>query len=504
LIYNTANRVVIYGWLQTNGTAIQPMANVHADSYMDYSHGIRLVQNTCVLNGNTATTIQSILESSTLNTILSDEGVISQPRYPYGTILATPQSFALKKNSSTSLKLIMKNDSSATHYTIYKSTDGITFSSPVLRTKNSLTLSGLTSNQLYFVKISSYDSVHSYASGISEVLAAVPTAQNDSVLLVNGFDRVVAGNTYDFVRQHGNSFFNNNKSVESCTNEAVTDSLVQLSDYSVVDWILGEESSATETFSNAEQNFVSSYLQKGGYFFTSGSEIGWDLDHLGAASDKQFYNNFLKASYVADAPNNTAGSCYNNVMQPLSNSIFPFPDTVKFDDGTHGTYNVSYPDVIAPLNGSASDLHYTTSANDVACVHFAGMFSGGTKTGKLVYLAYPFETIYNLLQRDTVMKYILKFFFGSTATTGINNFDGGKFSVYPNPSSGEINISLRKSSDENMLIELFEITGRSMIKKEIPPSQTISLDVSECSNGIYLLRINSSGSVATRLITISK
>jgi len=83
MIYTTANRVCIYGWIQTNGTAIQPLTNVHADTYMDYSHGIRLVQNDCRLNGTTQTTIQTVLESSTLNPILSDEGTISQPWYPY-------------------------------------------------------------------------------------------------------------------------------------------------------------------------------------------------------------------------------------------------------------------------------------------------------------------------------------------------------------------------------------------------------------------------------------
>jgi hypothetical protein len=83
LIYSTANRVCIYGWIQTNGSPIQPLTNVHADTYMDYSHGIRLVQDTCMLDGTTVTTIQNVLESSTLNPILSDEGTISQPWYPY-------------------------------------------------------------------------------------------------------------------------------------------------------------------------------------------------------------------------------------------------------------------------------------------------------------------------------------------------------------------------------------------------------------------------------------
>ena len=60
------------------------MTNVHADTYMDYSHGMRFVQNAVIYNGS-ATTVKAILQSSTLNTLLSDEGVINPPNYPYGS-----------------------------------------------------------------------------------------------------------------------------------------------------------------------------------------------------------------------------------------------------------------------------------------------------------------------------------------------------------------------------------------------------------------------------------
>ena len=35
--------VVIYGWHQLNGAAIQPLTNIHSGSYVDYSHGVRLM-----------------------------------------------------------------------------------------------------------------------------------------------------------------------------------------------------------------------------------------------------------------------------------------------------------------------------------------------------------------------------------------------------------------------------------------------------------------------------
>jgi hypothetical protein len=372
--------------------------------------------------------------------------------------------------------------------------------------KSNLVITGLTANQLCFVKISAFDSINNITSGISEVLAAVPSTQNDSILLVNGFDRAITGNTYDFVRQHGTSIFNYGKFVESCTNEAVTDNLLSLANYRIVDWILGEESTANETFSTTEQSFVTAYLQQGGELFTSGSEIGWDLDHSGTTSDKQFYNNYLKASYVADAPNNTAGSCYASLQQSLANSIIGYADTVKFDNGTHGTYNVNYPDVIVPLNGSASDLHYTTSINDIACVHFAGTFTGGTKSGKMVYLAYPFETIYAAADRDSVMKYVLDFFYGnSNQTTDIvQKFDDATLRLFPNPGNGMLYVQLQENSEMPVEIGLYDLSGRKLKEETYTSGKDFVFDASEFPQGMYLLQVASGGRMISKPLSIIK
>jgi len=72
--------VVIYGWHQLNGTPIQPLYNGHGETYADYSHGIRLVQDSVTLDGVPAT-VASIVTDQTLWPLLSDEGVIPLPRY---------------------------------------------------------------------------------------------------------------------------------------------------------------------------------------------------------------------------------------------------------------------------------------------------------------------------------------------------------------------------------------------------------------------------------------
>ncbi len=72
--------VVIYGWHQLNGVPIQPLYNGHGETYADYSHGIRLVQETVQLDGS-STTVSAILKDNVLAPILSDEGAIPIPRY---------------------------------------------------------------------------------------------------------------------------------------------------------------------------------------------------------------------------------------------------------------------------------------------------------------------------------------------------------------------------------------------------------------------------------------
>lgn len=74
-------RVVIYGWHKPDGKAIQPLYNGHKYDWVDYSHGIRLIQNKVYLNGR-KTTIKKILMSDELHGLLSDEGVINRPSYP--------------------------------------------------------------------------------------------------------------------------------------------------------------------------------------------------------------------------------------------------------------------------------------------------------------------------------------------------------------------------------------------------------------------------------------
>ena len=74
--------VVIYGWHRMNGSPIQPVYNGHRNTWVDYSHGVRLVQETVIVNGQERT-VGEILSDNHLHPLLSDEGVIERPYYPF-------------------------------------------------------------------------------------------------------------------------------------------------------------------------------------------------------------------------------------------------------------------------------------------------------------------------------------------------------------------------------------------------------------------------------------
>lgn len=82
-------RVAIYGWHQLDGQPIQPLSLVHEETYADYSHGIRLVQQSLTVDGQPAT-VSGILADSALSVLLSDEGAFTTSRYP---VPPPPQGF---------------------------------------------------------------------------------------------------------------------------------------------------------------------------------------------------------------------------------------------------------------------------------------------------------------------------------------------------------------------------------------------------------------------------
>ena len=75
------DKVVIYGWHKPNGLPIQPVYSGHADWYVDYSHGIRLMNNYVLVDGKPAW-LSDLLTDPVSYCLFSNEGSpVEDPAY---------------------------------------------------------------------------------------------------------------------------------------------------------------------------------------------------------------------------------------------------------------------------------------------------------------------------------------------------------------------------------------------------------------------------------------
>lgn len=97
-------KVAIYGWHKSDGKAIQPLYLGHTDQWVDYSHGIRLVNQQMVVNGQ-PTTYAAVLKDESLTGLLSDEGALSSTRYEFAqaSVPTTTKNSAATKKSDLPL-----------------------------------------------------------------------------------------------------------------------------------------------------------------------------------------------------------------------------------------------------------------------------------------------------------------------------------------------------------------------------------------------------------------
>ncbi|MCX7943335.1 MAG: N-acetylmuramoyl-L-alanine amidase [Deltaproteobacteria bacterium] len=295
----------------------------------------------------------------------------------------------------------------ASGYRVYISRDGYGFDNGTPVDSNKFELKCLKPG-LLFVKVTATN--EGGESLDSQILAV--TIQDirgwKPILIVNAFDRLDATvqiemNRGNWIIPHAKALFTNGYFFESATNEAFVKE-VDTSQYIMIDWLSGLESTRDETFNRDEQKKIIDFLAKGGSLFVSGSEIAWDLDFKGDADDKKFFSDWLRASYLADS-----SGVYK--VLPTTDSIFKGISEILFDDGTHGIYPVRYADVLNPINGSKSELLYDQNKG-TAAIQFVGAY-------KIIYFGFPFESIYSEETRSEVMKRIANFMVGDIPNSDI-------------------------------------------------------------------------------------
>ena len=173
------------------------------------------------------------------------------------------------------------------------------------------------------------------------------------------------GNSFDYVARHGLAFVENDWSFDSASNEVVESGGVNLKDYDLVDWILGEQRTVNppagfieagtpdkmipmfKTFTAPMQAQLVEYATTGGALFVSGAYVGTDLAEKAEkdSPDLRFLNNILHVDWVANQ-----GSKSNELFMQKG-GLFEGMEDLHFakDLGEDGVYGVELPDAIDPV-----------------------------------------------------------------------------------------------------------------------------------------------------------
>ena len=252
-------------------------------------------------------------------------------------------------------------------------------------------------------------------STASDIYSRSSNGSGPKVLIVDGFDRTTGsytGSAHSFVASYFKSLRNKaSLQISSVANEKVEDGTVLLSNYNIVVWFVGDESSANIVFSTAEKTAITSFLTGGGKLIVSGAEIAYNIGRAASAAyDSVFMNRYLKATYVADGAS-TYTPATGIAGTPFEGLTIPFGIV----------YPEDFPDAVSPVNGSVSILNYNVSPYK-AGVAYKGTFGTGTTPGALVYLPFTLETAADT-SMTAFMGRALTYFDVPVTTTPVANED---------------------------------------------------------------------------------
>lgn len=181
--------------------------------------------------------------------------------------------------------------------------------------------------------------------------------------------------------------------------------------------------------------------------------------------------------------------------------IFKVASVALPASGYTGLTNVA---VAAPALGAnrwyratvlGSSLKFEYSDNGTTFIT-AGTFTDTSYTSGRTQLAsgYGFD-IGNLLADNIV--------FTPSGTLSVAKNDLKKFTLYPNPARGVVNVLFDNNEGETSTITIYDILGKLVKTIENKLENNASIDVSSLKKGVYFLKIKSSTSEQTKKLVIN-
>lgn len=87
-------------------------------------------------------------------------------------------------------------------------------------------------------------------------------------------------------------------------------------------------------------------------------------------------------------------------------------------------------------------------------------------------------------------------------TTGISKNEISKLDIYPNPTTGMVNIAM-PTNTSNFNVTVFNVVGEQVLTSNVNSNKTV-VDLNNQPNGVYFVKVTSNGEVTTTKVLLSK
>ena len=186
-----------------------------------------------------------------------------------------------------------------------------------------------------------------------------------------------------------------------------------------------------------------------------------------------------------------------NASHPGMVKAYAFP----FNNTTACSYSQTW------VTSNSLPLYAPMDSGATAVAHYGGfgmptvVLVGGSNH-RVMFSTLSFSTSDTTIMRDSIMALM-------GTPTGINEMPGNisKLSVYPNPATNKVTISVDLKESSDLAIDIVDITGKqiAVISKDKNATGSINrtYNTDALANGLYTIRINAGGKIVNRKLNVA-
>lgn len=204
---------------------------------------------------------------------------------------------------------------------------------------------------------------------------------------------LIAGNDFNYVVTHAEAIHQGGRyHIVSCSNDAVETRRIRLTDYDVVDLLLGLERNdghslkPFKTFTPTLQQLLRGYLLVGGRLLVSGAYVASDMP---TDQEQQFLRQVLHCQYGGRSQAPT------NLVNGMGTTLYYYKNL------SEEHYAATATDILQPIQPAITALQYADGYG--AATAYKG------SDGHLFVMGFPFECIKTLQKRGAIMQGILNY-----------------------------------------------------------------------------------------------